>query len=140
MVNEVDVSPRVTLMHQLAFVLSENNMEQQLNSMVELFNEIGMYDDASFAIISDVRATSAVLRTMNPTLRETLIGTDAGSKQACRREIIIQILSAGVAGVTIQQMTRRLRTHSPRITKKKMQPFIDQGLVELIAGKYYLAR
>ena len=140
MVNEVDVSPRVTLMHQLAFVLSENNMEQQLNSMVELFNEIGMYDDASFAIISDVRATSAVLRTMNPTLRETLIDTDAGSKQACRREIIIQILSAGVAGVTIQQMTRRLRTHSPRITKKKMQPFIDQGLVELIAGKYYLAR
>lgn len=140
MVNEVEVSPRVTLMHQLAFALSENNMEQQLNSMVELFNEKGMYDEASFALISDSRASSAVFRTMNSALRETLIGTDAGPKQARRREVIIQILSAGTAGVTVQEMTRRLHTHSPRITKKKMQPFIERGIVELVAGKYHLVR
>ena len=140
MVNEVEVSPRVTLMHQLAFALSENSMEQQLNSMVELFNERGMYDDASFALISDSRASSAVFRAMNPALRETLIGTDAGPRQARRREVIVQILSAGTNGVTIQEMTRRLHLHSPRITRKKMQPFIERGIVELTAGKYYLTR
>lgn len=140
MANEVDVSPRATLMHQLAFALSENDMEQQLDSMVELFNEKGMYDDASFALISDSRASAAVFRSMNSTLRETLIGTDAGPKQARRREVVIQILSAGTAGVTVQEMTRRLHTHSPRITRKKMQPFIDRGIVELAVGKYHLVR
>jgi len=140
MVNEVEVSPRTTLMHQLAFALSENSMEQQLNSMVELFNERGMYDDASFALISDSRASSAVFRAMNPALRETLIGTDAGPRQARRREVIVQILSAGTDGVTVQEMTRRLHMHSPRITRKKMQPFIERGIVELTAGKYHLAR
>lgn len=140
MVNEVEVSPRVTLMHQLAFALSEKNMEQQLNSMVELFNEMGMYDDASFALISDSRASSAVFHAMTPALRETLIGTSAGPKQARRQEVIIQILSAGTAGVTVQEMTRQLHTHSPRITRKKMQPFMERGLIELVAGKYHLVR
>lgn len=140
MVNEVEVSPRVTLMHQLAFALSENNMVEQLNSMVKLFNEMGMYDDASFALISDSRASAAVFHAMNPALRETLIGTDAGPRQARRREVIIQILSAETSGVTVQEMTRRLHTHSPRITRKKMQPFVEQGFVELVAGKYHLVR
>lgn len=140
LVDEAYVSPRVTLMQELAFALSEKSMEEQLNSMVELFNDKGMYDDASFALISDSRARADVFRAMNPSLRETLVGKETGTRQTRRREIIIQLLSSDPDGVTVQEMMRCLHVHSTLITKKKMRPYIEKGLVELDAGKYRLVR
>lgn len=142
LVNELEVNPRVNLMIQLSFFVSESNMMEQLASLIRLLKEKGMGDDASFALLNDTRYTSVVFNSLNPELRATLfdLGSDIGTKKLKTATDVLDIISLSENGATIKQIYRQLHVHSEKNAKKKIEFLIKMNLIERINGKYYIAK
>lgn len=142
LVNEVDVNPRVQMMIQLSYFVSEEAMKEQLASLIDLLNDNGMSDDASFAIIFDTRKTADIFANLSPEMRNMLFECDSeiGSKKLKKILEVINIISLYNSGATLQQISRQLHVHSPKIAKKKIDFMVKMKIIERINGKYYIAK
>ena len=72
LVNELGANVRIRLMQQMAFFLSEADMENQISSLIRLLVNNGMGDDASFAVICNMKETGNVLSGLSPEFRRQL--------------------------------------------------------------------
>ena len=142
LVNEVEVNPRVKMMIQLSYFISEDSMKEQLSSLISLLNDNGMTDDASFAIIIDTRETADVFDKMSPEMRNMLfeVDKDIGSKKLKKVLEVINVISLYSNGASLQQISRQLHVHSPKIAKKKIQFMVDMKLIECVNGRYYISK
>lgn len=142
LVNEVEVNPRVQMMIQLSYFVSEEAMKEQLASLINLLNDNGMTDDASFAIILDTRKTADIFANLSPEMRNMLFESDGeiGSKKLKKVLEVINIISLYSNGATLQQISRQLHVHSPKIAKKKIGFMVEMKLIEQVNGKYYIAK
>ena len=142
LVNEVEINPRVQMMIQLAYFVSEQAMKDQLASLIQLLNENGMFDDASFAIILDERKTADIFASLSSEMKSMLFEVDSeiGSKKLKKALDVINIISLYNNGATLQQISRQLHVHSPKIAKKKIEFMVEMKLIEKVNGKYYIAK
>lgn len=140
LVNEVDVNPRVQMMIQLSYFVSEEAMKEQLASLINLLNDNGMMDDASFAIIINTQKTADMFASLSPEMRNMLFEVDSeiGSKKLKKAHEVISVILL-YNGATLKQITRHLHVHSPKIAKKKIKFMVDMKLIERVNGKYYIA-
>ena len=72
LVNELGANPRVRLMQQLSFFLDEESMHRQFESLIKLLTDNGMDDDASFAVVCDMRELSELLLGLSPEFRKMI--------------------------------------------------------------------
>lgn len=137
LVNEVQISPRNKLMAQLSFFTSEETMHSQLSSMIDLFNQKDMDDDASFAIIRDVRVTSKVFDTLTPELKNMLSDIDSEIDRKRMKQIfkIIDVIALYPHGVSLKRLAREIHV-SPKFVKKK-GTITKLKFVEYQNGKLY---
>ena len=142
LVNEVEINPRVQMMIQLSYFVSEEAMKEQLASLINLLNDNGMTDDASFAIIFDTRKTADMFANLSPEMRNMLFEGDGeiGSKKLKKALEVINIISLYNSGTTLQQISRQLHVHSPKIAKKQIDFMVEMKLIERVNGKYYIAK
>ena len=142
LVNEVEINPRVKMMIQLSYFVSEGAMKEQLASLINLLKDNGMTDDASFAIIYDARKTSDVFASLSPEMRSMLFEVDKeiGSKKLKKIFEVINIITLYPKGASLQQISRQLHVHSPKIAKRKINFMIDMKLIECVNGKYIISK
>ena len=139
--NAQQVHSRVKLMIQLAYFVSEENMQEQLESLVGLLKQKGMRDDASFALLLDTQKTAAVFAGLSPQMKQMLFGVEElGTKKLKQSVEILDTITAYPNGATVSQIARQLYFHSPKIAKKKMQFMLDMNLIEWANGRYYLSK
>lgn len=142
LVNEIEVNYRVQMMIQLSYFVSEDAMKEQLASLINLLNENGMTDDASFAIIFNTQKTADVFASLSPEMRNILFESEGeiGSKKQKKVLEVINIISLYSNGATLQQISKQLHVHSPKIAKKKIDFMVEMKLIERVNGKYYIAK
>jgi len=142
LVNEVNINPRVQMMIQLAYFVSEEAMKEQLASLINLLNDNGMTDDASFAIIYNTQKTADMFSILSSEMKNILfeVNSEIGSKKLKKALEVINIISLYNNGATLQQISRQLHVHSPKIAKKKIEFMVEMKLIEKVNGKYYIAR
>jgi len=142
LVNEVEVNSRVKMMIQLSYFVSEEVMQDQLASLTNLLKKNGMTDDASFAIILDIQKTADMFASLSLEMRSMLFEVDSeiAPKKLKRVLEVINIILLYNNGATLQQITRHLRVHWPKIAKKKIEFMVEMKLIERVNGKYYIAK
>jgi len=142
LVNEVQISPRTKLMAQLSFFTSEKTMQSQLSSMIALFNQNDMDDDASFVIIRDVRAISKVFNSLTPELKNMLsdINSDITPKEMKRLLKIMELTALYPDGLSVKQLAREMHI-SPKFLKKKkrLESIAKLKFIEYRNGKFYFS-
>lgn len=124
LVNEVQISPRNKLTAQLSFFTSEEAMHGQLASMCQLFkNREDMDDDASFAIIMDMRGISSVFNALTPELKHMLsdFNADVSLSRAKMKQMytIMEFVALHPQGVTVKQLSKVLHI-DPKCVRKKV--------------------
>lgn len=141
LVNELGASTRVRLMQQLAFFLDEDAMKRQLESLVKLLVNNGMDDDASFAIICDVKRVSDLLIGLSPEFRTMLfsLDKDLSENKKKRARQILDIVAEAPNGVTLHDLTRKIHVHSKGIAKKKIDFLCSMNLIKQENGKFYIS-
>lgn len=136
------VTIRVSLMQQIAFVMSERQMEKQMASLTEyLCNECFMHDDSSFALLTDYRRIKDVIDDMSPVLRnDVLAGAEKMSKKKFNEYVsLIQSLQESPYGLTYKQIGRILKNkHKIRIIKNYLRNIFPEGFIEEFQGRVYL--
>lgn len=142
LVNEMEVHPRVEMMIQLSYFVSEEEMKKQLASLIRLLNDNSMTDDASFAVIFDTQKTADMFESLSPQMRRMLFeGDGVISPQKLKKALdVINIILLCDNGATLQQLSRYLHVHSTTIAKKKIEFMIEMKLIERVNGKYYIAK
>ena len=68
------------MMIQLSYFVSEEAMKEQLASLINLLNDNGMTDDASFAIILDTRKTADIFANLSPEKEKHMLFESDGEK------------------------------------------------------------
>ncbi len=141
LVNELGANIRIRLMQQMAFFLSEKDMESQISSLVRLLVNNGMGDDASFAVICNMRETGNVLSGLSPEFREQLFGLqkDLSDKKMDNSKKLLDLIGSAPNGMTIGELTRKLHVHSKSIAKKKISHLLVMELVKQENGRIYIA-
>lgn len=141
LVREKNISPKVKLIQQLSFVWPESAVQMHLNELTKMLADKGMYDDASFALITNLRAYASVYHDMDSVLKDILFKSkDQKRKQLRRHENILFMLAEQPNGISEECMMRKLRLRSVTVTKKKLQQLLNQNLVERKNGRYFISR
>lgn len=138
LVNAEQLSPRNKLLAQLAFFTNEDAMCDQLTSMCTLFKaKKDMDDDASFAIIMDMRGIGSVFKSLTPELRSMLSDIEAKQSKARTRNLytIMSYIATHPKGVTNMQLARVLHVR-PKCVMNKVQPL---KFISYQNGRYYIA-
>ncbi len=123
LVNEIQISPRNKLIAQLSFFTSEEAMHGQLASMCQLFKDKkDMDDDASFAIIMDMRRISNVFNALTPELKHMLsnFNADVSQNKAKMKQMytIMEFVALYPQGVTIDQLSKVIHVDQKYVKKK----------------------
>ncbi len=139
LVDEVSINPHVYLMCQRAFFLSEERMTEYLGALVSLLKDKRMFDDASFAILNDVRATASVFTQLAPSLMSVLFKMDSASKKEKQKAVnVLRVLSLHPKGLTANQLAKALHVKS-KYVRKKMSSLVNAYLIDYKNGRYYLS-
>ena len=112
-----EVNPRVRLMQQLSFAFSEKEMQEQIDSLTNLLEKKGMFDDVSFAVISDGRAFPEVMKQMNSALREVVVRNCIKKN----RQKILNIFFRRPNGITRRKITNILFKRPKMITRRALK-------------------
>lgn len=141
LVNELEANPRVRLMQQMAFFLDEEAMVRQLASLVKLLSDNGMDDDASFAIICNMKRLSNLLIGLTPQFRMMLFSLekDLSENKKKRAFQILDIVSEAPNGISLFELTRKMHVHSKGIAKKKIAFLYEMNLIKQENGKIYIS-
>lgn len=136
------VNDRAKILIQLSYFVSEEVMKDRMSGLIDFFNENGMSDDASFAVIVDNRSAADVFKAMPNKMRSSLyeINEKISPKKMKRIVEIIGIITSYPDGADLQQIRKQLHVHSPLIAKKKLQGLIDMEIIEKNNGRYYMTR
>lgn len=132
---------RIRLMQQMAFFLSEADMENQISSLIRLLVNNGMGDDASFAVICNMKETGNVLSGLSPEFRRQLfdLQKDLSDKKMDNSKKLLAMIGSAPNGTTIGELTRNLHIHSKSITKKKLNHLLVMELIKQENGRIYIA-
>lgn len=141
LVNEMGANPRVRLMQQLAFFLDEDAMQRQLESLVKLLINNGMDDDASFAMICDVRELSELLLGLSPEFRKMLFSLDNDLSEAKRKRVkqVLDNISSSPNGLTLLELTRKMHVHSKSVARKKIEFLYAMGIIKQENGRIFIS-
>ncbi len=141
LVNELGANPRVRLMQQMAFFLDEESMVGQLATLIRLLVDNGMGDDASFAIICNMKQLSAQLLGLSPEFRMMLfsLGQDLSTNKRKRAKQVLDILVDAPGGIPLVDLMRKMHVHSRRIAKGKISFLFDMNLIKRIHGRIYIS-
>ena len=141
LVNELGANVRIRLMQQMAFFLSEADMENQISSLIRLLVNNGMGDDASFAVICNMKETGNVLSGLSPEFRRQLfdLQKDLSDKKMDNSKKLLAMIGSAPNGTTIGELTRNLHIHSKSITKKKLNHLLVMELIKQENGRIYIA-
>lgn len=141
LVNELGANPRVHLMQQMAFFLDKEAMKRQLQSLIKLLVDNGMDDDASFAIICDMKRLSDLLIMLTPEFRKMLFSLekDLSDNKKKRSRQVLDIIVETPNGITLRDLTRKMHVHSKRVAKKKIEFLYTMGLIKQENGKIFIS-
>ncbi len=141
LVSEVGANPRVRLIQQLAFFLDEDSMHQQLESLLKLLTDHGMDDDASFAIVCDMREFSTVLLSVSPEFRKMMFSIENDFSKAKKKRLkqILNVISDSPTGVTLHELTQRIYSHSKTITKRKIDFLCSMNIIKQENGRFFIS-
>lgn len=142
LVNELGANPRVRLMQQLAFFLDEESMHRQLESLIKLLKDNGMDDDASFALVCDMRELAELLLGLSPEFRKMLFSLDNDLSEAKRKRVkqVLEIISEAPDGVTLPELTRKMHVHSKGVAKKKIEFLYAMGIIKQENGRIIISK
>lgn len=141
LVNELGANPRVRLMQQLAFFLDEESMHRQLESLIKLLTDNGMNDDASFAMVCNMRELGELLLGLSPEFRKMLFSLDNDLSEAKRKRVkqVLDIISDAPNGVTLPELTRKMHVHSKGVAKKKIEFLYAMGIIRQENGRIVIS-
>lgn len=133
-------TPNANLLLQLNCLLPEEQILAQLQGLTLFYKQCGMYDDASYAIISDKRKAGGVFSGMDSEFR----GIVFNLPRELPRRVIQQYDDAltaaalcGEEGISEKQLVRLMRVHSEKNVIRKMEKLTKLGVMKHRNGKYY---
>lgn len=133
------MTPQADLLVQMSVFFPPERMEDELRQLTAYYKELGMYDDASYALISDKRCAAGVFDGMDPELRQMLFYLPEKTTPHAFRQIhdAFALLAEHPEGVPESQMMRVLHTHKKWNTFRKLAGLLTAETIRLHEGKYY---
>ncbi|MBR2087637.1 MAG: protein phosphatase 2C domain-containing protein [Oscillospiraceae bacterium] len=133
------MTAQAELLLQMGIFFPPHRMEDEFRKLTYYYKELGMYDDASFAIISDRRYAPYVFDGMDESLRNLIFLFPERIPRRVTRQILdcFLLLAAHPEGVTEKQMTRALHTHRNWNTFHKLLGLLTTDAIRLHEGRYY---
>lgn len=133
------MTAQAELLLQMGIFFPPHCMEEEFRKLTAYYKELGMYDDASFAIISDRRYAPYVFDGMDESLRNLIFLFPEHIPRRVTRQILdcFLILTAHPEGVPEKQMTRLLHTHRNWNTFHKLLGLLTTEAIRLRKGRYY---
>lgn len=137
------VAFRAILLQQLAFIVSERELEEQMMYLLQfLRDEHGMDDDASFALLTDYRRTEEVLDCISPAMWNDLLECPKPISKKRLREysLFLQLLHQHPNGVTYKQIGKHVlkNKHKLKNIQKAVRKMFPEELIEEFQGRIYL--
>ena len=116
-------------------------MHQQLESLLKLLTDHGMDDDASFAIVCDMREFSTVLLSVSPEFRKMMFSIENDFSKAKKKRLkqILNVISDSPTGVTLHELTQRIYSHSKTITKRKIDFLCSMNIIKQENGRFFIS-
>ena len=133
------MTAQAELLLQMSVFFSRERMEEEFRKLTAYYKELGMYDDATYAIIADRRYAPYVFDGMDESLRNLIFLFPERIPRRVTRQILdcFLLLSAHPEGVPEKQMTRTLHTHNNRNTFHKLLGLLATDAIRLYEGRYY---
>ena len=133
------MTAQAALLIQMGMFFPPERMEDEMRQITAYFKSLGMYDDASFAMLADRRCAPGVFDGMNSELRRMIFYLPDRHPRRVLRQIhdCFALLAAHPEGVPEAQMTRALRTHNKWNTFHKLVGPLTAESIRLAEGKYY---
>ncbi len=133
------MTAQAELLLQMGIFFPPHSMEEEFRKLTAYYKELGMYDDASFAIISDRRYAPYVFDGMDESLRNLIFLFPERIPRRVTRQILdcFLLLAAHPEGVPEKQMTRALHTHRNWNTFHKLLGLLTTNAIRLRNGRYY---
>ncbi len=130
------------LLLQMSIFFSTQRMEQELSELTTYYKELGMYDDASFAMISDLRYAPYVFDGMDEALRNLIFYLPERVPRRVTRQMLdaFLLLAAHPEGVPEKMMARALHTHTKWNTFHKLAGLLTAEAIRLYQGRYYFCK
>ncbi|MCR5718901.1 MAG: hypothetical protein K6F80_07695, partial [Oscillospiraceae bacterium] len=133
------LTAQAELLLQMCVFFSRSRMEEEFRILTAYYKELGMYDDATYAIIADRRYAPYVFDGMDKSLRNLIFLFPEHIPKRVTRQILdcFLLLAAHPEGVPEKQMARALHTHSTRNTFHKLLGLLATDAIRLYEGRYY---
>lgn len=133
------MTAQADILVQMSVFFSPERMENELRQLTAYYKELGMYDDASFALICDRRCAANVFDGMAPELRQMLFYIPEKTPPRILRQLhdCFVILAEHPEGVPEQQMMIALHTHKKWNTFRKLAGLITAEAIYLQEGRYF---
>ena len=133
------LTAQAELLLQMGVFFPEERMEDEMRQLTAYFKELGMYDDASFALLADRRQAPSVFDGMDPELRNMVFYLPEQINHRVEQQIrdCFTLLAAHPEGVPEGCMTRALHTHNKWNTFHKLAGPLTAEAIFLSEGRYY---
>ncbi|MBQ4466243.1 MAG: protein phosphatase 2C domain-containing protein [Oscillospiraceae bacterium] len=133
------LTAQADLLVQMSIFFSPERMESELRQLTTYYKGLGMYDDASFALIGDKRCAAGVFDGMDPDLRQMIFYLPEQTSARTIRQMhdAFAVLAKHPEGVPEIQMMRELHTHKKWNTFHKLAGLLTSEVISLREGKYY---
>lgn len=132
------MTSQADLLLQMSVFFSRERMTDELEQLTAYYKELGMYDDASYAMVADQRMAGGVFDGMDEELRRMIFYLpERMPRRVCRQmHDCFRLLAEHSEGVPESRMTRALHTHRKRNTFRKLSGLLTSGVIGLHEGRY----
>ena len=136
---EGGLTAQAELLLQMAVFFPGERIEDEMRQLTAYFKELGMYDDASFAILADRRPAAHVFDGMDAELRNMIFYLPEQVNRRVEQQMhdCFALLAAHPEGVPESRMTRVLHTHNKWNTFHKLAGPLTAEAIFLSEGRYY---
>lgn len=133
------LTSQADLLLQMSVFFTPERMENEMQQLTAYYKSMGMYDDASYAMLADRRLAAGVFSGMDKDLRRMIFYLPEHMPKRVQQQYhdCFAALAAHPEGVRESQMTRILRTHTNRNTFRKLTGPLTAEAIGFENGTYY---
>lgn len=133
------LTSQADLLLQMSVFFTKERMESEMKQLTAYYKDLGMYDDASYAMLADRRLAPGVFAGMDHDLRRMIFYLPERMPKRVHQQYhdCFAALAAHPEGISESKMTRILHTHNKRNTFRKLSGPLTAEAIGFANGRYY---